>query len=339
MSEYQRFVSYLYEYRDNKKSQNCGFSKVEVRNHQCKLEVHMKLPVCPFTPVFRVYAFVPTDGQLLGILLGKAAYHQGTVYAGFTIPDREIGGQPYQMSDLGGLLIQSDDGRIFATAWKEIPIQPDHFFLPEAAPQIHAASMEEKEPLPEVSVSEVSVSEIPPSEASVSETSTSEVSMPEEAVRRYPLEYPPETLPSICTEPSCPLNIKPAADSPVHPPETISAKRWRKIQETYPHTQPFFDDEIHQCVKLSLKDIPNLTQYNLYIGSNQFLSHGCQTFHHFLLGKPENGRPEEYVLAVPGIYDEKERFLAAMFGFPNFKPARNKAIRPGQFGYWYRLVY
>lgn len=53
----------------------------------------------------------------------------------------------------------------------------------------------------------------------------------------------------------------------------------------------------------------------------------------------QQGKPEEYVLAVPGIYEETEHFLAGMFGFPNFKPARSEIIRPGQFGYWYRIIY
>ena len=64
-----------------------------------------------------------------------------------------------------------------------------------------------------------------------------------------------------------------------------------------------------------------------------------KTYHHFLLGKMQQGKPEEYVLAVPGIYEETEHFLAGMFGFPNFKPARSEIIRPGQFGYWYRIIY
>lgn len=310
MSGYQRFVSYLYEYRNNQKSKNCGFSRVEVRDHQCKLEIHMKLPPCPFTPAFHVYTFVPSDGQLLGIFLGKAGYHQGTIYAMFTIPDKNIGENSYNMEDLGGILIQSDDGQIYATAWKEISIQPDCFVFPDTGDQVHAASLEEN-----------------------SEEDSDSENFGKDAVRRYPLETPPEIPAKNISEDR---NYEFPADSPEN---TASQKFWLKIQESYPHTQPFFDDEIHECVRLSLKDIPTLAQQSLYIGSNQFLTHGCQTFHHFLLGKMENARPGEYVLAVPGVYDEKERFLASMFGFPNFKSARDKTIRPGQFGYWYRVIY
>ena len=79
MSEYQRFVSYIYEYQNHTRLQNCGFAKVEVRNSRCRLQIHMKLHAVPFTPVFQVYAFIPSDGQHIAVLLGKAAWQQGVV--------------------------------------------------------------------------------------------------------------------------------------------------------------------------------------------------------------------------------------------------------------------
>lgn len=309
MSDYQRFVSYIYEYQDSEKSKNCGFSRVEVRNHQCRLEVHMKLPVYPFTPVFQVFAFVPSGEQMLGLPLGKAGYHQGAVYGVFTIPDRNINGLPYGMNDLGGLYIQTDSGQFFATVWKEINVQPKLFVNFENTPQVQAASLEEDEPL-----SDDNVPEHPMTEPNA-------------------MENPPESSSGSAAAPprDSENNIMQDSSAPVD--------SWEKIQGTYPHIQPFFDDNIHQCVKLSLKDIPQLNQYGIPIGVNQFLIHGCQSYRHFLLGRSADSGNDEYVLAVPGIYDEKEQFLASMFGFPNFKPSRNNAIRPGQFGYWYRMLY
>ena len=289
MSEYQRFVSYIYKYHGNRKSKNCGFSRVEVRDHQCRLEVHMKLPVYPFIPVFHVYAFVLADEQLMGISLGNASYHQGAVYGAFTIPDNNINNLPYGINDIGGLYIQTDGGEIFATAWKEVTIQPNLFFIYKDSPQIHAAS-----------------TEIPVPDSSDLHPDTAKT--PERSDKSDTLSSPP-----------------------VDP--------WKKIQDTYPHAQPCFDDSIHQCVQLSLEDIPNLCQQGIPIGINQFLIHGCQSYHHILLGKTNRSSDGEYILAVPGIYNEKEQFVASMFGFPNFKPAKSDIIRSGQFGYWYRLLF
>lgn len=284
LSEYQRFVSYLYEYQNNIKKQNCGFTRVEVRNHTCKLEIHMKLPACPFTPSFQVYAFLPQTDGLLGISLGKASYQYGTVYASFRLPDENIGGFPCNFQDLGGLFIQSDNGQTFATAWKELTIKPDSFFLPE----------------------------------------NQSLTKPQNEIAENP---PQEIQPQIQA-----ASLENTSQPTVEPYQ-------QELFDRYPQVHPFFDDEIHNCIQLSPADINDLQQYSLYIGNNPFINHSEQTYHHILLGKMDHLKANEFVLAIPGIYDEKERFLAAMFGFPNFKPAQSKVIQPGQFGYWYRILY
>lgn len=145
LSEYQRFISYLYEYQNNQKSKNCGFSRVEIRNQQCRLEVHMKLPPYPFLPKLQVFAFVHENDQLLGIPLGNANCHQGTVYGRYMLPLKNIGGFPYSFEDLGGLLICTDNNQIFGTAWKETVLNPSLFTLAEDDSQIQAASVKEIE--------------------------------------------------------------------------------------------------------------------------------------------------------------------------------------------------
>ena len=40
---YRRFIAYVYEYRKGKKEDNCGFMKVEVRNHMCTIEPHLQV--------------------------------------------------------------------------------------------------------------------------------------------------------------------------------------------------------------------------------------------------------------------------------------------------------
>ena len=298
MSEYQRFVSYFYEYCNNEKSKNCGFVRTEIRNHQCNMDIHLKLPIYPFTPIFTIYGFIPEKEQLAGILLGQGAYHHGLVHVVLSIPEKNIAETSYNVHDLGGLLIQCDTGQIFATAWKEAPIHPELFTPFSREEPISAASLE------------------PPCEEIVPESSETFVST--EDTLSSSEEHPPEK------------NISQT---------TIPWDTWGKIQHTYPHIQPFFDDEIHQCVKISTDDFPKLAEYGFFIDNNQFLSHGCHMYQHILLGKLDRKDSKDYILAVPGIYNEKECFLASIFGFPNFKPSRNPLIRPGQFGYWYRLLY
>ena len=58
------------------------------------------------------------------------------------------------------------------------------------------------------------------------------------------------------------------------------------------------------------------------------------------MGRLADGNTDTYVFGVPGIFDVKEQFMAGMFGFSSFKPARLSQNTPGTapFGYWYRPV-
>lgn len=313
MSEYQRFVSYIYEYQNRTRLQNCGFARVEVRNSRCRLQIHMKLHTMPFTPVFQVYAFIPSDGQHIAVLLGKAAWQQGVVYADFMLPQQQIAQTPYGLKDLGGLYIQTEHGQLFATAWKDILIQPELFTVYTETPQIQAAS----------------IPSAPEENAAVQLPGSDSQSLPENpaitAENRTPSEEVQTSSFEADTAPA-PENIPMESQTP-----------WQYFQDNYPHIHPFFDDSIHQCVRLSIEDIPKLTKLGILMENNPFFQHGCHSYQHFLLGKAAESAPSEYVLAVPGMYDPWEQMAASVFGFPHFKPARTESIRYGQFGYWYRL--
>lgn len=590
MSEYKRFVSYVYEYRNGEKKHSCGFCRAEVRGSQCKLELHMKFSPFPYTPAFQVYTFTAGKERPVGIPLGEAAYTRGTVYGLFHLPARGIGGR-YDFQQLGGLIVQSDTGGLYATSWTDLPFNPENFLMqedalentpgigsesdaesisgntepaakptqenasdmaaisipknasdgtaksipenapdgaakfipentpgstakfipentpdsaakyipkntpgsaaehtpentsdnateytpesspditaegspdgamksalevspdntaksvPESAPNIAAKSAPGNSPAP-AAPSEIPPGSTPPAAAESAPESVRAASVetegeivPEELSVPSGQYKPPSAnqekpLRAMTSRPNSPKippvrNRRPASVSPdpsgesllrqasvpfsphrftggpIPTPEEIQAgisrstshviypespgqsresqnshraenadisrnfpedteeaqecqedadppagpafssrnrESWRRLQDCYPHIQPFSDGQIHQCLQLTMKDLPELRKNSWFIGSNQFLARGCQQYHHFLLGvfRDDNGQDSGWVLGIPGIYDEKERFLAGMFGFPNFKPSRESSIRSGQFGYWYRFLY
>ena len=558
MSEYKRFVSYVYEYRNGEKKHSCGFCRAEVRGSQCKLELHMKFSPFPYTPAFQVYTFTAGKERPVGIPLGEAAYTRGTVYGLFHLPARGIGGK-YDFQQLGGLIVQSDTGGLYATSWTDLPFNPENFLVqedamentpeidsesdaesisrntepaakptqenasdmaaisipkntsdgtaksipenapdgaakfipentpgsaaehtpentsdnateytpegspdgamksapevspdntaksvPESAPNIAAKSAPGNSPAP-AAPSEIPPGSTPPAAAESAPESVraasvetegeivpEELSVPsgqynpppanqEKLLRamtsrsnspkippvrnRRPASVSPEPSgESLLRQASVPFSPHRFTGGPIPTPEEIQAgisrttshviypespgqsrgsqnshraenadisrnfpedteeaeecqedtdppagpafssrnrESWRRLQDCYPHIQPFSDGQIHQCLQLTMKDLAELRKNSWFIGSNQFLARGCQQYHHFLLGvfRDDNGQDSGWVLGIPGIYDEKERFLAGMFGFPNFKPSRESSIRSGQFGYWYRFLY
>ena len=69
--------------------------------------------------------------------------------------------------------------------------------------------------------------------------------------------------------------------------------------------------------------------------NNRFLQYGYYNFGHLLLCRNTCG---QWILGVPGGYDQQERFMANMFGFSYFKESPNIRIPKGKGGYWYRLI-
>lgn len=360
MSDYQRFVSYLYEYQNNTKTRNCGFSRVEVRDHICHVEVHLKLPAYPFTPTLRVYVFVPAEGKLYGIFLGNATYMQGNVYGNFSFSDRNIQKTPYHFFDLGGILIQTNTDQCFGSAWKNITILPKQFVFSPNIPTENSipnptSTMESDEPKT-ADIRSGSAYTTETESPAQTETDTKpqiDIQSEEEIQQQLSPEQENQPKQEILSEqeslseqeisseqeslseqeiPSDTIDVKKAAAA--NKPDNF----WESILKSYPQKQPFFDDEIHSCVQLSPKDMHKLNTSGYTIENNAFFRHGCQSYQHFLLGKKQWNDKSHYILAVPGIYNPREQYMAAMFGFPYFKAAQNPAFRSCRWGYWYRII-
>ncbi len=109
----------------------------------------------------------------------------------------------------------------------------------------------------------------------------------------------------------------------------------KKIFKHYPGMYPFEDDEILECVKLEPHDIGIFSMDKWPLANNSFLLHGYYTYRHLIFAKMGHNNKSKYVLGVPGIFRDRERFMANMFGFKGFKGVRNKPLSTGEFGYWY----
>lgn len=100
---------------------------------------------------------------------------------------------------------------------------------------------------------------------------------------------------------------------------------------------PFTDGVLENCQKISLDDILWLDPRDQCLRNNRFVQHGYQMFGHLLIARM--ARNCQYILGVPGIYQQQEKFMADMHGFHNFKCARRRNPKMPCFGYWYRLIY
>lgn len=118
----------------------------------------------------------------------------------------------------------------------------------------------------------------------------------------------------------------------------IENRNIENIFSKYPRIYPFEDNEIKRCVKIEPKDIGALPSGTWNLSNNSFLLHGYYCYHHLIFAEITDRYGCRYIIGVPGIYHNRERFMARMFGFENFKSIRKRDLRQGDFGYWYQEV-
>ena len=104
-----------------------------------------------------------------------------------------------------------------------------------------------------------------------------------------------------------------------------------KMLSTYQRLPMLIDSPFKQCVKIVPQDIGKLNIRNWKLGNNSFLTHGYYNYRYLMLGKIKDGK---CVLGVPGVFTNKEKYMANMFGFRTFVPVKKTDVLTGSFGYW-----
>lgn len=110
----------------------------------------------------------------------------------------------------------------------------------------------------------------------------------------------------------------------------VKEDKWEQILDTYDQIHPYGDERVY--VKLEPKDFVILQAKYQQLVNNSFLLHGFYNYRYVILGK-EN----DYYLGVPGVFYEREKMVALMFGFEAFECQSGEA-KPGEFGYYLRRV-
>ena len=121
------------------------------------------------------------------------------------------------------------------------------------------------------------------------------------------------------------------------PEEHMEAQKlWNFFSHTYPKIQAF--DYSGGCEILTIKpqDIGLLPRETWVYGNNSFLLHGYYNHRYLVLARlnTPKGKPR-FLIGVPGHYYNNEKYMASMFGFPNFVLSKMQLAGDGRFGYWY----
>lgn len=145
MSEYRRFVAYIYAYRDGKKLKNTGYIKVDARNGVCRMQVYVQLLEMK-NQKLTLYGFVRAKEWLLGIPLGEGQAKNGTCQMRISTGTEQLGNSEYGLSENSGIWLKGEAGENYISVWDEEPIETDRFTLqlPEEEPMTPEMETEEQ---------------------------------------------------------------------------------------------------------------------------------------------------------------------------------------------------
>ena len=125
-----------------------------------------------------------------------------------------------------------------------------------------------------------------------------------------------------------------AEESPVDDFE----KMWiNSVKEKIP-VDNIFNTAFYEGYKVSAMELKDFGKEAGALDSNQFLLKGYERYKHLLAGKVRYAGKERYCVGVPGIYENREKYMAEIYQFPVFLSLTENRMKTGSFGYWLHLL-
>jgi hypothetical protein len=112
--------------------------------------------------------------------------------------------------------------------------------------------------------------------------------------------------------------------------ETSTPHFFQVLSSCYPKVQ--IKELGGECIRITPHDISYLPKEYWPLCNNSFLLHGFYNYRYLILCKKIIDEKKQYMLAVPGMFHQREQTMAQMFGFTEFEGNRRNA--PMNFGYW-----
>ena len=330
MSDYQRIVSYLYEYSHGLKGPNVGFAKIEKRQKKLRLYFHVKTNDQPLE--YKIYFYHFHHGTMEGTLLDTIQRNDTIVEFKNTYP------LLMDLNQIDGFLIFHSKDHFFGSDWNDHPITIRNFvplekkFFQENPENIPSSEEKEMSQQPSVPESET----VPPSASEVND-----LSAPEENDMSEGLSMPEEMNSSISEE--SPSENEDADSGLAQYIEALQLEKHAKEQDP-PMSSSSFDWKeypslplppaygLSPCVKIQLEDLSSISGLPYDIKTNGFLLLNYGNYGHLFLAW--NPAARRRYLGVPGVFDNEKSFISKLFGFQEFITVPEKPHKTGNFGYF-----
>lgn len=319
MTFYERKIRYLDYLEYENKIKNAGFVKTEVRDENCQFQIMIK-------------GLYPTDtlqGEIF--LLGQGRTQKvDTILLRFGTSSymalwgtENLAGSGISYEKWDGIEIRLSEHRVLRNIWREHP--GGQVQLAEEVPAKEDRQAEEV-PAQEVwQVEETLGTEVLEVQRDASESGPQPEIAAEslgEAGQKEPDKIPREELREEPKE-------EPALEQERF--QTLYEDKWTQLTRYYRKMRPFGDGR--EYLSIRPEDFIILQEKYQKLVGNSFLLHGYYNYGHVILERQKEDGCYRYYLGVPGIYHEREKQVAGMFGFVGFEGAASPCAE-GSFGYY-----
>ena len=361
----------MYEYEGKEKGKNVGFVKLETKNGQCRLNLSIK-KVYTGGNAAGVYLL---GKRVKETFLGNIFIRGGNGDFHAIIDSNNVEGGGNDLKDYYGLTVHDvkNSWRSYTTIWEDAAFPETENDL-AGQTQAYEILPGGRKPDPLKAASRIVMELDRELEQECTLQAAAQSIAPEQPPQAPPpgIETAPEREPAVVTEqppqseaappgPKQPLSeaAPPASEQPsqttqpypspeledpevlryLQDTEDIAAnpeKLWQELRSSYPKIQPFEYENGCEILTIRPQDIGRLPRESWVYGNNSFLLHGYYNFRYIILFRlgDKNGR-FRYMIGVPGHYYSSEKYMASMFGFPNFVLSKKQPPNDGRFGYWY----
>ena len=365
MAEYKRWMAYLYNYENGFKKNCVGTARIERKGNEAKTTVSIQAPSLMNESLKNFY-YIRTQEGVRGINAGEYTTNGSSGNWQISMNAEDMGGSGLELERMDGYLICRDSMKYFASAWddkpllptevyellqaleeeKNRPVQPDRIELPieETDNGTDAGSRTVKQEDGELErgweetdgqiTDEVAVAE--EWRTGNADSDNLESALQKELETIFPTDEDAERkgIWEYAANKDGENNLQKnrmAGELSEEHPKTTSAER---IFELCPVIWPFAEPWAERCVKLELEDIGLLPAEHWQLTTNSFLMHSYYGYRHLVLARVRDGARYRYELLVPGIYNEREKEIAGLFGFDEFRNTKSRPIAVGEYGYW-----
>lgn len=333
---YDKKIAYLDYLERGGKVKNAGYVKWEVKNKECRIQIHIR----------GLYATDTLQGEIL-LLTGTKTESADTMQLHYGAGEytgkwesENLAGTGISYETCQGIRIRLSESRYLETVWGEIDEQKTSQII-----MVDEAKSEVAEPTSFTIEEATEASELPIKEVEepivIVEERKEEKEQDSIHIQEWSEEQESVKLQEEGGQNTVSLNEieETKADTAQRDskckPERLSGDKWVQLNRIYPHIRPFGDKR--EYLSVGPRDFVVLTRRYQNLVQNSFLLHGYYNYGHVILTRIREEEEDVFYLGVPGVYYEREKQAALMFGFEGFESGTEVAGEGG-FGYYMKRV-